>query len=67
MFEPVLVTLTVFALPPAPEVPPKVKFMAGLSDMALTAQHATGERKGEILFLAVVEVMAASAAHTSIE
>ena len=40
---------------------------AVLSDVALTAQHATGKRKGEIIFLAVIKVMAASAAHTSIE
>ena len=40
---------------------------AGLFDMALTAQHATSKGEGEIFFLAVIKVMAASATHTSIE
>ncbi len=40
---------------------------AVLSDVALTAEQATGKRKGEIVFLAVIKVMAASAAYTSIE
>ena len=40
---------------------------AGLFDVALTAQYATVKRKGEIFFLAVIKVMAASATHTSIE
>ncbi len=35
--------------------------------MALAAQIATGRRNGEMVFLAVIEVMATPAAHTPVE